>query len=193
MTLALLTSCLRVANNVRPFRHVGHEASHCRQKHPSSVVTQGNVPHTRVVATKGSSATGLRAGWWKDCAIPPRAIAVAALTLAVLCGHPAAVAATPSNAERPVDALVVRYLVGAPPVAADGRPWGAQCARARDRQLLKPGRWIGAGMRTIRLNNPIRVQRAEQIARDVARCPYIAWAEPEIPLNLASEGNSASI
>ena len=151
------------------------------------------VLQTPVVASKGSSATGLRAGWWKDCAIPPRAIAVAALALAVLCGHPAAMAATPSNTDRSVDAIVVRYLVGAPPVAADGRPWGAQCARASDRKLFKRGRWIGAGMRTIRLDKPIPVQRAEQIAQDVARCPYIAWAEPKLPLKLASEGHSASI
>ena len=140
--------------------------------------------HTHEVTHTGSSATGLRAGWWKDCAIPPRAIAVAALTLAVLCGHSPAHAVEPENLAQPVDAIVVRYLIGAPPSLTDGRPWGAQCADRKDRTLLKPGRWIGAGMRTIRLDRSIRIVRAERIAQDIARCPYIAWAEPKIPVRL---------
>ena len=145
-------------------------------------------PKTDPMSTQGSSATGLRAGWWKGRAIPPRTTLVAALVLAIVCGHPAAWAATPppepANAATHTDAIVVRYLVGAPPMSADGRPWGAQCAPKKDRDLLQRGRWIGVGMRTIRLKKPVRVSRAERIAESVAQCPYVEWAEPTLPVQL---------
>lgn len=132
------------------------------------------------VGNQDSSATGLRAGWWKGCAIPPRTIAVAALVIAMMCGHPAAWASPEVRNVQPVSSIVVRYQIGAPPALADGRPWGAQCVNRADRPLVQRGRWIGVRMRLLKLVTAVDPVRAERIARGMASCPYVEWAEPEL-------------
>jgi len=78
------------------------------------------------------------------------------------------------------DELLVRYDPGAPPVRWNGRPWGSQCVEGVMARQLRTGRWIGAGMRIIRFDRAVTVKAAQRVATQFQRCPYIAWAEPNI-------------
>jgi hypothetical protein len=154
-------------------------SSHCRQSTPFVPTYQSRSCEPRRVNTQTSDAHTCRVGRWDGRAIPPRAIAVAALAVMVLCGH---LTAPPAHASNHVaDRLIVRYELGAPPSRVNGEPWGAQCVVApRDRSQLERGRWIGVGMRIVRFRQPITAQRAQRIAREFATCPYIAWAEADL-------------
>jgi len=76
------------------------------------------------------------------------------------------------------DELLVRYDLGAPPVRWNGRPWGSQCVAGALAQQMRPGRWIGAGMRIIRFDRAVPAGTAQRVATQFQRCPYVAWAEP---------------
>jgi len=154
-------------------------SSHCRQSTPFVPTYQSPSCEPRRVNTQTSDAHTYRVGRWDGRAIPPRAIAVAALAVMVLCGHLTTPSAHASS--HVTDRLIVRYELGAPPARTNGDPWGAQCVVApRDRSLLVRGRWIGVGMRIVRFRQPIPAQRAQRIAREFAACPYITWAEADV-------------
>jgi hypothetical protein len=106
-----------------------------------------------------------------------RAVAVVALACIAMCGNLTEPKAHAAGSH--VTSLIVQYEIGAPPMRMNGEPWGAQCVPARaDRVLLTRGRWIGAGMRLLQLGRALPIQRAERIARQIAKCPYVNWAEP---------------
>jgi hypothetical protein len=105
--------------------------------------------------------------WW--------VFSVALLALLGYSVTPPASAVTPLPA---ISEIIVRYELGAPALNINGRLWGSQCVRAKDRSLLKPGRWIGAGMRRVALTKVITQRRANQITTALATCPYVMWAEP---------------
>jgi hypothetical protein len=134
-------------------------------------------------------------GWRCGRGVPPLAILVAALVLLTGAGHLAApvVHATPQDA--PVHELIIGYEVGAPLMRVNGQPWGSQCVHQKHHEFLKVGRSIGAGMATIRLIKPISVKRALTISRQLERCPYVAWAEPnsvrfDLPPDSPGDGRS---
>ena len=79
-----------------------------------------------------------------------------------------------------VDHLIVRYELGAPPSADGGAPWGSQCVSRAYSDILERGRWIGGGMRIIRVDPPVGPVLAHAIAEQFAQCPYIEWAEPDV-------------
>lgn len=87
----------------------------------------------------------------------------------------------------PVSAIVVRYQVGAPPGLKGGEPWGAQCVLPKDRAMLGVGRSLGQRMFTVTLNRPLRMTRALRIANGFALCPYVQWAEPDVPVVLTAD------
>jgi hypothetical protein len=135
-------------------------------------------------------------GWRGGRGVPPLAILVAALVLITSVGHLVAPVARAADAQKRVQELIVRYEIGAPPACTNGQPWGAQCVQGDMRELLKRGRWIGAGMRVIRLAEPVPVRRANVIAQQLAHCPYIAWVEPNavrFDLPLVAAGGRRSV
>jgi hypothetical protein len=95
-----------------------------------------------------------------------------------LMSYQSALGAQAHESDRAITQLIIRYDAGAPPVNAQGRPWGAQCVRKRDQVLLNRGRWNGAGMRLLVLKEPVNSARAHRIARELSLCPYVLWAEP---------------
>ena len=102
------------------------------------------------------------------------------ILLAAACSPETTAAATAAKTERhTVNHLVVRYELGAPPVTDGGDPWGSQCVSGVYADRVKRGRWIGAGMRVIRLDPPTSPTVARVIATQMALCPYIEWAEPD--------------
>ena len=135
------------------------------------------------VTSEDSSATGLRAGWWRGCAIPPRTIAVAALIVMMLCGHSTVAPVSAQEVQPRGGAIIVRYTVDAPPALANGRPWGIQCVSRAERALFTKSRSLGAQMRAIQLARSVTLRRAQRLANQVALCPFILWAEPDTPLN----------
>jgi len=103
-----------------------------------------------------------------------------ALTFA---GYPVTSLAAETVPSKSVTSVIIRYEVGAPPVTSKNRPWGTQCVRKKDRDLIaKRGRWIGAGMRKVILTRAVGTLRANRIARDISLCPYIDFAEPNLPI-----------
>jgi len=103
---------------------------------------------------------------------------VIGVALIALLGYPVSTSASAVTPLPAVSEIIVRYELGAPPVISDGRPWGSQCVRAKDRALIKRGPWIGAGMRRIELSRTISQRRANRISTAFASCPYVMWAEP---------------
>lgn len=100
--------------------------------------------------------------------------------IATACAPGTTAAATPAKTERhQVDHLVVRYELGAPPFTNGGDAWGSQCVSRVYADRLKRGRWIGAGMRVIRLDPPTTPTTARVIATQISQCPFIEWAEPD--------------
>jgi hypothetical protein len=150
---------------------------HCWQGVRHVLLRGHKLSHAICVNTKTSGVLGRGAGWRSGRTLPPLATAVAALVIMTLCGHLAAPTARASEHLTRVNELIVRYEIGVPAAALNGRPWGAQCVRLKDQKLLQRGRWIGAGMRRIDLNKPVSRIRADRIAREMSQCPYVLWAE----------------
>jgi len=105
-------------------------------------------------------------------------LGVVGVTLTALFGHSVSNPAYAVSSVPAVSEIIVRYELGAPALNTKGQIWGSQCVRAKDRSLLKPGRWIGAGMRRVALTKVITQRRANQITTALATCPYVMWAEP---------------
>jgi len=107
-------------------------------------------------------------------------IVCVALTFA---GYPVTSLAAETVPSKSVTSVIIRYEVGAPPATSKNRPWGTQCVRQNDRELIdRRGRWVGAGMRKVILTRAVSQLRAERIARDISLCPYIEFAEPNLPI-----------
>lgn len=110
---------------------------------------------------------------------PAVAIAVVSSLLAA-CSAQSTAATTRATTERlAVDHVIVRYEMGAPPSTDGGAPWGSQCVSSIYSDRLERGRWIGAGMRVIRVNPPLPPKVARAVALQIAQCPYIEWAEAD--------------
>ena len=78
-----------------------------------------------------------------------------------------------------VSQIVVRYRPGAPPSTNDGAPWGSQCVSQNYEADLERGPSIGAQMKVVTIDPPVRPVVAELIALEMAQCPYIEWAEAD--------------
>lgn len=105
--------------------------------------------------------------------------AVASLFLTACSPDTIAAASIAKTERNSVDHIVVRYELGAPPLTDAGTPWGSQCVSRAYVDRVKRGRWIGAGMRVIRLDPPTTPTIARVIATQFTQCPYIEWAEAD--------------
>lgn len=107
-------------------------------------------------------------------------LALTAVLLTSSCDSESATASTVTQTEeRQVDELIVRYELDAPPGVEGGAPWGSQCVSSVYVKRLKRGRWIGSGMRVVRLNPPASPVVARRIAMQIEQCPYIEWVEAD--------------
>jgi len=73
--------------------------------------------------------------------------------------------------------IIVRYGVDAPAQQSEARPWGVQCVDRKYRDRLIATRAIGAGMWVVAIEPSVTPRVAERIARQIDRCPGVAWAE----------------
>ena len=76
--------------------------------------------------------------------------------------------------------IVVGYRQGAPPVTAEGRPWGSQCVSQEHDVNLRQGPAIGADMKVVLIDPPIPPLIAQLIALEMQQCPYVEWAEADV-------------
>lgn len=73
--------------------------------------------------------------------------------------------------------LIVRYGADAPTQRREAPPWGAQCVERKYRERLVAKRALGGGMWVVAVEPPVAPRVAERIARQIDRCPGVAWAE----------------
>lgn len=73
--------------------------------------------------------------------------------------------------------LIVRYGADAPKQRREAPPWGVQCVDRKYRERLVAKRALGVGMWVVVVEPPVAPRVAERIARQIDRCPGVAWAE----------------
>ena len=76
--------------------------------------------------------------------------------------------------------FIVRYVGDPPETTIYGQPWGVQCLQVEFRNALRPGIWLGGGMRVLKLQRPIPVNEAMSLAADLGTCVHVDWAEPDL-------------
>lgn len=84
-----------------------------------------------------------------------------------------------------ISRLIVKYRDDVSPTLGNGKPTGSESLDVE----VEAGREIGAGMRTVVLDDPITTNKAGEVVDTLNDDPRIEWAEPDVFISLSAVNN----
>ncbi|KGA13783.1 hypothetical protein GM51_18825, partial [freshwater metagenome] len=84
-----------------------------------------------------------------------------------------------------ISRLIVKYRNGVSPTLDNGKPTGSEALDVD----IDTGQAIGAGMRTLVLDDAITTNKAGEVATTLNGDPRIEWAEPDVFISLSAVSN----